>query len=108
MHQGYDASISELCNFTTNLSEGEILKLVKHLGLEKDVLSVFQGTTCPYDNVKLMTIWRNQLRLQPLHFRFELASGLRAAGRTDIANRILAGMQHYKQSAHNVHYARLI
>lgn len=103
MHQGYDASISELCNLTTDLSEDEIVKLVKHLDLEKDV----QGTTGPYDNVKLMTIWRNQLRLQPFHFRFELASGLRAAGRTDIANRILAGMQHYKQSAHNVQYTRL-
>ncbi|XP_030834004.1 uncharacterized protein LOC100893097 isoform X2 [Strongylocentrotus purpuratus] len=91
---GYDASISELCNLTTDLSEDEIVKLVKHFGLEKDVLSGFQGTTGPYDDVKLMTIWRNQLRLQPLHFRFELASGLRAAGRTDIANRILAGGHH--------------
>ncbi|XP_030834594.1 uncharacterized protein LOC105443839 [Strongylocentrotus purpuratus] len=89
---GYDASLSELCNMTTGLSEDEIVKLVVHLGLEKDVLSVCQGTTGAYDNVKLMKVWKDQLRLQPLHFRFELAVGLRAVGRTTIASTILSGV----------------
>eukprot|EP00057_Strongylocentrotus_purpuratus_P016414 XP_011670888.1 PREDICTED: uncharacterized protein LOC105441467 [Strongylocentrotus purpuratus] len=79
---------------TTGLSEDEIVKLVVHLGLEKDVLSVCQGTTGAYDNVKLMKVWKDQLRLQPLHFRFELAVGLRAVGRTTIASTILSGRHH--------------
>eukprot|EP00057_Strongylocentrotus_purpuratus_P016417 XP_011670891.1 PREDICTED: uncharacterized protein LOC105441470 [Strongylocentrotus purpuratus] len=91
---GYDASLSELCNLTSGLSEDEIVKFVHHLGLEKDVLSVCQGPTGAYDNLKLMKIWRNQLRLQPLHFRFELALGLRTVGRTNIASGIIAGRHH--------------
>eukprot|EP00057_Strongylocentrotus_purpuratus_P010070 XP_011664544.1 PREDICTED: uncharacterized protein LOC105438440 [Strongylocentrotus purpuratus] len=91
---GYDASLSELCNMTSGLSEDDMVRLVDRLGLEKDVLSVCRGTTEAYDNFKLMKIWRNQLRLQPLHFRLELALGLRAVGRTNIASRILAGGYH--------------
>ncbi|XP_030834595.1 uncharacterized protein LOC105440235 [Strongylocentrotus purpuratus] len=99
---GYDASLSELCNMTSGLSEAELVKFVDHLGLEKDVLSICQGTTGAYDNLKLMKVWRNQLRLQPLHFRFELAVGLRAVGRTEIASKILAGRHHTNEVGSSV------
>ncbi|XP_030834631.1 uncharacterized protein LOC115921360 [Strongylocentrotus purpuratus] len=99
---GYDASLSELCNMTSGLSEVELVKFVDHLGLEKDVLSICQGTTGAYDNLRLMKVWRNQLRLQPLHFRFELAVGLRAVGRTEIASKILAGRHHTNEVGSSV------
>ncbi|XP_063960186.1 uncharacterized protein LOC129267154 [Lytechinus pictus] len=88
---GYDASLSELCNMVSGLSKDEILKLMDNLELEKDILSVCKGTTGEYDIVRPMEIWKRQHSLEPFHYRLKLAFGLRAAGKTEIARKIIAG-----------------
>ncbi|XP_041469956.1 uncharacterized protein LOC121419570 [Lytechinus variegatus] len=88
---GYDASLSELCNMVSGLLEDEIVKLMDNLELERDALSVCKGTTGEYDIVRLMEIWKRQHSSGPFHYRLKLAFGLRAAGKTEIARKIIAG-----------------
>nr|XP_054760859.1 uncharacterized protein LOC129267146 [Lytechinus pictus] len=89
---GYDASLSEVCNMVSGLLEDEIVKLMDNLELERDALSVCKGTTGEYDIVRLMEIWKGQHSSGPFHYILKLALGLRAAGKTEVARKIIAGI----------------
>ncbi|XP_063959682.1 uncharacterized protein LOC129267146 [Lytechinus pictus] len=89
---GYDASLSELCNMVSGLLEDEIVKLMDNLELERDALSVCKGTTGEYDIVRLMEIWKGRHSSGPFDYRLKLALGLRAAGKTEVARKIIAGI----------------
>ncbi|XP_063960188.1 uncharacterized protein LOC135155217 [Lytechinus pictus] len=88
---GYDTSLSELCNIVSGLLEDEIVKLMDNLELDRDALSVCKGSTGEYDIVRLMEIWKRQHSSEPFHYRLKIAFGLRAAGKTEIARKIIAG-----------------
>nr|XP_054760866.1 uncharacterized protein LOC129267153 [Lytechinus pictus] len=76
----------------SGLLEDEIMKLIDNLELERDALSVCKGTKGEYKIVRLMEIWKGQHSSGPFHYRLKLALGIRAAGKTEVARKIIAGI----------------
>ena len=94
MHKDYDESLSVLSNITSKLSQEEMEMLMEHLDSDKAVLSigrVRQGSRETNDKLTLMKRWRNQFRPVPFHHSSKLVHGLRAIGRTGLADEVLGG-----------------
>ncbi|XP_030834629.1 uncharacterized protein LOC105438791 [Strongylocentrotus purpuratus] len=88
----YDESLSVLYNVTSNLSQQEMEMLMKHLDSDRAVLSIGparEQSGWTYDNLTLMKRWRNQFRPEPFHHSSKLVHGLRAIGRTGIADEVI-------------------
>ncbi|XP_030834877.1 uncharacterized protein LOC100889661 [Strongylocentrotus purpuratus] len=66
-------------------------RLLDHLQADKAGRSVRRGTKEPYDNLKLIMVWKNQFRTEPFHYRLKLAVGLKAIQQPKIAYDVLAG-----------------
>eukprot|EP00057_Strongylocentrotus_purpuratus_P021298 XP_011675772.1 PREDICTED: uncharacterized protein LOC105443839 [Strongylocentrotus purpuratus] len=91
----YDDSLSVLYNVTLSLSQQEKEALMEHLDSDKAVLSigrVRQWSAGTNDNLALMKRWRDQFRPEPFHHSSKLVQGLRAIGRTEIADEVLGGI----------------
>eukprot|EP00057_Strongylocentrotus_purpuratus_P010867 XP_011665341.1 PREDICTED: uncharacterized protein LOC105438791 [Strongylocentrotus purpuratus] len=91
----YDESLSVLYNVTSNLSQQEMEMLMKHLDSDRAVLSIGparEQSGWTYDNLTLMKRWRNQFRPEPFHHSSKLVHGLRAIGRTGIADEVIGGL----------------
>eukprot|EP00057_Strongylocentrotus_purpuratus_P010394 XP_011664868.1 PREDICTED: uncharacterized protein LOC100889661 [Strongylocentrotus purpuratus] len=88
---GYEVSLSELSNITSPLQKEEMERLLDHLQADKAGRSVVRGTKEPYDNLKLIMVWKNQFRTEPFHYRLKLAVGLKAIQQPKIAYDVLAG-----------------
>ncbi|XP_030834008.1 uncharacterized protein LOC115921081 [Strongylocentrotus purpuratus] len=99
----YDESLSVLSNVTSKLSQQEMEMLMKHLDSEKAdkaVLSIGrarQQSAGTYDNLMLMKRWRDQFRPEPFHHSSKLVHGLRAIGRTGLAEEVLGGLYKHMQ-----------
>eukprot|EP00057_Strongylocentrotus_purpuratus_P024827 XP_011679301.1 PREDICTED: uncharacterized protein LOC105445455 [Strongylocentrotus purpuratus] len=96
----YDESLSVLYNVTSKLSQQEMEMLMKHLDSDKAVLSIGRVRTRSagtYDNLMLMKRWRDQFRLEPFHHSSKLVHGLRAIGRTGLAEEVLGGLNQHMQ-----------
>eukprot|EP00057_Strongylocentrotus_purpuratus_P016419 XP_011670893.1 PREDICTED: uncharacterized protein LOC105441471 [Strongylocentrotus purpuratus] len=68
---------------------------MEHLDSDKAVLSigrVRQWSAGTNDNLALMKRWRDQFRPEPFHHSSKLVQGLRAIGRTEIADEVLGGI----------------
>ncbi|XP_030834849.1 uncharacterized protein LOC115921493 [Strongylocentrotus purpuratus] len=98
----YEPSQSELNSTVSVLWNAERLQICTRLELGEDDQAACLGTEGQVNLVEVVRRWTHQIRPVPYHYRREIGTCLRAAGRQDVADQILAGRKGKMQADENV------
>ncbi|XP_041473190.1 uncharacterized protein LOC121422306 [Lytechinus variegatus] len=87
----YGMSLSELMSIMSCIGDDEMKQVSEHIDLSEEDVKRCQDEEGNTDRLKLMKLWRQQIRPVSYHFRLEIGVILRKAGIKSLREKVLSG-----------------
>ncbi|XP_063962123.1 uncharacterized protein LOC135155802 [Lytechinus pictus] len=87
----YGISLSELMDIMSCIGDAEMKQIPEHIGLSEEDVKRCQDEEGKTDRLKLMLLWKQQIRPVSYHFRLEIAVILRKAGLNSLCEKVVTG-----------------